>query len=385
MSTLSLVTCSGPTREQGIARLLHSVCLRPQGSYVERAVIGWPAGHEPPAEIPGGPYPIPVRWAREFLPKQLVSLAKSEAKEHGHALWMRDDEVLVPDDDPLHAAVGEVFKSNPTPLPYPLSKSLEKHPYEGVSLVFRYPRGSIGAEPRIIGGKFNPPFYFTPSNRHLGTPSWHMPEHPILLGLLIQQERFPAPTGAPLRLNIGAGARTFSTWTSVDRDPGDVPDHLLDISREPLPFKDGSTHAIYMSHVLDHFNFFEGEHVLKECRRVLRPGGVLRVAVCNLGEFMRRYKDGGLEDFAYFQPLVYRELKSPGLRFGLVACGGSSDKAEWYSGHRMLYDEGGLHEMLQRAGFGILDTCDADHVHPQFWDLDEPYPDHTLFVEATAP
>jgi len=393
--SVSLVTCSGPSREEGLTKLLQSVLLRPGGNLVDRVAIGWPPGEGPPAEVPGGPYPVPVRFARDFLPRQLLSLAKAEAKEHGFAFWMRDDEVLLPDDSPVHEHLGKAAGFAPKPPPYPLGPDLDALLASdtafsvpapcGASVLFRVSSGRVGIEPRLIRSKFNPPFYFVPSNRpNPGGPQW--PGYPILVGLVVEQHRFAAPKDAQVRVNVGAGGRSFSTWVSVDRDGTDVPDHLIDLTRAPLPFANGEADAIYMSHVLDHFNFFEAEGVVRECRRVLKYGGVLRVAVCNLGEFIKRYQQGGLEDFHYFQPFFYGELKSPGLRFGLVACGGSSDKAEWYSGHRMLYDEAGLWEMLERGGFKTknMRTCDDVHFDPRFWDTDEPYPDHTLFVEVTA-
>jgi hypothetical protein len=56
-----------------------------------------------------------------------------------------------------------------------------------------------------------------------------------------------------------------------------------------IPFSDNSFDAVYHSHVLEHFNKIDGENLIKECFRVLKPGGVLRVAVPDLEQIAIKY------------------------------------------------------------------------------------------------
>lgn len=56
----------------------------------------------------------------------------------------------------------------------------------------------------------------------------------------------------PIKLNVGGGKGhpTVPGWTVVDiRSHADV---VLDISREPLPYKDNSVDVIFCSHTLEH-------------------------------------------------------------------------------------------------------------------------------------
>jgi predicted SAM-dependent methyltransferase len=46
-----------------------------------------------------------------------------------------------------------------------------------------------------------------------------------------------------------------------------------------LPLEDNSVGFIYSEHVLEHFRFDLGADLLAECRRVLKPGGVIRTVV----------------------------------------------------------------------------------------------------------
>jgi SAM-dependent methyltransferase len=72
----------------------------------------------------------------------------------------------------------------------------------------------------------------------------------------------------------------------------------LDVTR-PLPFSDDVFEAALGSHVLEHLAPDEGDALLRELRRVLRPGGILRIAVPDLDAVIASYDpadpDGFLE------------------------------------------------------------------------------------------
>jgi hypothetical protein len=57
----------------------------------------------------------------------------------------------------------------------------------------------------------------------------------------------------------------------------------------PLPFADCTFEAIYHSHLLEHLRRELALPFLRECHRVLRPGGVLRIAVPDLEAIVRLY------------------------------------------------------------------------------------------------
>lgn len=91
-------------------------------------------------------------------------------------------------------------------------------------------------------------------------------------------------------LNVGCGKRYHADWTNIDlvqTGPGVM---ACDIAKG-LPFEDGSFDAVYHSHVLEHLRKEEALPFLQECRRVLKPGGVLRIAVPDLERICRTYLD----------------------------------------------------------------------------------------------
>lgn len=89
-------------------------------------------------------------------------------------------------------------------------------------------------------------------------------------------------------LNLGCGYRFHPDWTNVDfvsTREGVIAHNLI----EGIPFSDSSFDVIYHSHVLEHFSKKEAELFLRECYRVLRPQGVLRIAVPDLEQIVSIY------------------------------------------------------------------------------------------------
>jgi len=91
-------------------------------------------------------------------------------------------------------------------------------------------------------------------------------------------------------LNLGCGMHysLASEWTNIDfvsTGAGVLAYNLLN----GLPYEDDSFDLVYHSHVLEHFSKNDGEKFIKECMRVLKPGGVLRIAIPDLEQIVRNY------------------------------------------------------------------------------------------------
>jgi predicted SAM-dependent methyltransferase len=97
-------------------------------------------------------------------------------------------------------------------------------------------------------------------------------------------------------LNFGCGSVFHREWVNLDAVPA-AEDVIAHDVRSPFPFPDASFDAVYGSHVLEHLEPSAGARLLLECRRVLRPSGVIRVAVPDLEVIVRlylRYLEGAL-------------------------------------------------------------------------------------------
>jgi len=79
-------------------------------------------------------------------------------------------------------------------------------------------------------------------------------------------------------LNFGAGPNQLpEPWQNLG------PMHDI---RKRLKFENDSAAAILAEHVIEHVPFLQVLGFFRECRRVLKPGGVLRVAFPDVGRFL---------------------------------------------------------------------------------------------------
>jgi predicted SAM-dependent methyltransferase len=104
-----------------------------------------------------------------------------------------------------------------------------------------------------------------------------------------------------LKLNLGSGQRPFpAPWVNVDcqekwmlevlKPSGQGIFLKADIREMPM-FADGSAETIVLWHVIEHFGCGEADPIIKECYRILQPGGELIVATPDLAMLAARYLD----------------------------------------------------------------------------------------------
>lgn len=142
-----------------------------------------------------------------------------------------------------------------------------------------------------------------------------------------------------MKLNLGCGDVPLEGWVNIDLE-SDKADLKHDLTR-PLPYEDGSVDFVYSEHFIEHLTAEEGLSLLKECRRVLKPGGVLRVATPDLGYVMLRYflfwkRQSWLKKYGYQWIKTKAEMINISFR-------------EW--GHQYLYNREELRRRLTEAGF----------------------------------
>jgi len=158
---------------------------------------------------------------------------------------------------------------------------------------------------------------------------------------------------------MGCGWRDFGEdWIHIDA--GDY-GHLDYESIDDLDqFKDNSVDLIYASHVVEYFDREEVVPILSEWRRILKSGGILRMAVPNFEEISRLYceKRYSLDFFV-------------GLLYGKMPMG----KQTIY--HRTTYDFASLNMLLRNIGFKNVVKYDwKETEHSRFDDHSQAYLPH---------
>jgi predicted SAM-dependent methyltransferase len=142
-----------------------------------------------------------------------------------------------------------------------------------------------------------------------------------------------------LRINFGCGPRTLAGWINLDSARGEKIDVVWDL-RRGLPFPDGSATAIFGEHVIEHIPRPDAESLLRECHRVLQPGGVLRLSTPDAGRFLRSYAGDQkfLSDERFPEP-----ADTPMDRVNMMM--------REHGQHLWAYDAESLVRLLRSAGF----------------------------------
>jgi predicted SAM-dependent methyltransferase len=101
-------------------------------------------------------------------------------------------------------------------------------------------------------------------------------------------EELLAAKAQPFLLNLGCGACFHHAWVNVDFT-SNSPDVIAHDLRRGAPAPDASASVVYHSHVLEHFRPEDARRFLRECWRVLIPGGIARVVIPDLETIARLY------------------------------------------------------------------------------------------------
>jgi predicted SAM-dependent methyltransferase len=194
----------------------------------------------------------------------------------------------------------------------------------------------------------------------------------VITDVVRGRERRKAKTLAhqpDLLLHLGSGGEHKPGWVNVDLlgDPVEVAWNLA----RPLPFETASVTAVFHEHLLEHLPLQAGAVFMRECHRVLRPGGLLRVGVPDAGKLIRSYS----ADRAYLDAL------HPGRPTALLAV---QELFYWHR-HCAMFDAETLCLFFRASGF-------PDPQERGFGDSDlDQAPDterrraETLYVEARKP
>ncbi len=138
---------------------------------------------------------------------------------------------------------------------------------------------------------------------------------------------------------------------------------FLDVSRR-FRFDDETFDCVYASHMLEHLHPDVAEHCVREVHRVLRPGGVLRLAVPDLDQMVAGYDPAEPDEFLWG---IYQ---------------GRGRRAKLTARHWWHYNDASLSALLSATGFHDPRRCefreghcpDLDRIETRRW---------SLFMEAT--
>jgi predicted SAM-dependent methyltransferase len=182
-----------------------------------------------------------------------------------------------------------------------------------------------------------------------------------------------------MKIHIGCWKRFIPGFIHIDIC--DLPhiDYRHVVDKLPM-IPDNSADLIYASHVFEYYDRQKAVDVLAEWRRVLKPGGTLRIAVPDFAALLKVYEQTKNLD-NILGPLYGRMVVDMG------------EKEIQIIYHKTVYDFDSLKKLLEENGFQCVHRYDwRDTIHKDYDDHSQAYFPHmdkdnglltSLNVEAT--
>lgn len=154
------------------------------------------------------------------------------------------------------------------------------------------------------------------------------------------------------KLNIGCGDHPLPGWINADMARLDESIVFLD-ARQRFPFEDKSIDRIFSEHMIEHITWHQGLDMLRECHRVLVPGGRIRISTPDWDFLIRlltspydlincRYLAWAVREFRLCSP----DVKDPAMLAPLVV---NNFVRAW--GHQFIYSRGSMIRSGLTVGF----------------------------------
>jgi len=157
------------------------------------------------------------------------------------------------------------------------------------------------------------------------------------------------------KLQIGSGYNMLEGWLNADFNPSTrQPGQIYLNATHRFPFPDESIDYVFSEHMIEHIWWPDGQTMLKESNRILRPGGRIRISTPNL-ESIVSLLDQPLT------PLKEQYIKLSTDKYIPHAIdyqpGFVINNFFWDFGHYFVYDTKTLELALRTAGFTDITCC----------------------------
>ncbi len=155
------------------------------------------------------------------------------------------------------------------------------------------------------------------------------------------------------KLQLGAGSTFHDDWLCTDIDPQSDRIAFLDATK-PFPLNDDVFDYVFSEHMIEHISWHEGLFMLQECKRILKPGGIIRIATPDLERLIGLYNlnDKPLND-KYIKWITDKFLTQVGVYKASFVINNAF--RNW--GHQFLYDSDLMEMAMQDTGFTNIKRC----------------------------
>ncbi len=147
------------------------------------------------------------------------------------------------------------------------------------------------------------------------------------------------------RLHLGCCEFLRPGWFNTDKYPRRIGVAYCDATAS-YPFEDDAFDYIFTEHMIEHVPYSGARILVRECLRVLKPGGKLRISTPDLDRILAlRFPTTGLEkEYVKFALSEIPEVVDGQISFFI-----NQFVRAW--GHTFIYDHGTLFGLMRSAGF----------------------------------
>jgi predicted SAM-dependent methyltransferase len=149
------------------------------------------------------------------------------------------------------------------------------------------------------------------------------------------------------KLQIGTSNNILDGWLNTDCFLNHSPIVYLNATRR-FPFDANTFDYVMAEHMIEHVEYEEAQTMLRECLRVLKPGGRVRFSTPDMGVLLalhaREKTDAQRNYTEWIIATLMPEVRECKDAFVI-------NNAFHFWGHRFLYDQETLHHALRSAGF----------------------------------
>jgi predicted SAM-dependent methyltransferase len=146
-----------------------------------------------------------------------------------------------------------------------------------------------------------------------------------------------------VKINLGSGHYKLDGWVNIDLDLESSPDAMVNLAM-PLPFADSVADFMHSEDFIDQLDLRQAERFLRECHRVLRPGGVIRILTPDVEQLTSLY----LNDPGKLKALWKDNISIP---LQLDTAAEVLNLGMRFAGHTFLYDAETFTALAARCGF----------------------------------
>lgn len=149
------------------------------------------------------------------------------------------------------------------------------------------------------------------------------------------------------KLQIGCGKNILPGWLNCDFAPSSPQAVYLDATSR-FPLADESVDFIFSEHMIEHVPYAAGQRMLRECFRVLKPGGTIRISTPNLRNIASLMSEPLTQEKQFYIRTATDKYIPDNSRYlpGFVM-----NNFYWDFMHYFIYDPETLTQAFETAGF----------------------------------